>query len=129
MAKEKKSEAPKATEQPAISNVRSYFTKEINTQIGDMSAKEMESLMKDLIGTRYWIAVLKYTSMRTPLLDSALRTTDPNKDPYTIAWSQGAMAGLCDIENYVIDLNAPVPVPEEPKDEGSIDVNPEGIVG
>ena len=127
MSKEKKEVAPKVPEQ-IPSNVRAYFTKEINDQIVEMSAKEMENVMKDIILTRQWIALLKYTRMRTPLLDSALRTTDPIKDPYTIAWSQGAMAGLCDIETYIIDLNAPKPKDDEPSDEQPASGSPEGVI-
>ena len=116
MAKKEKDSAPQAATQPA-SNVRSYFTKEINEQITAMSPKEMESLMKEMIGTRQWIALLKYTSMRTPLLDSILRTVNPTEDPHKISWTQGAMAGVCDIETYVIDLNAPDVKPEEPEED------------
>ena len=74
-------EEPKTPEQLQHS-VRSYFTKDIQEQINEMSAKEMESLMKDLPNNRHWIAILKYTSMRTPLLDSTLRGTDPTKDSH-----------------------------------------------
>ncbi len=97
---------PQASEQPA-SNVRSYFTKEINDQMQEMSMPEMESLLKEMITTRQWIALLKYTSIRSSFLDSTLRSTNPVKEPHNISWAQGAMAGLCDIETYVIDLNAP----------------------
>jgi hypothetical protein len=122
--KEAKADVPKTPEQPT-SNVRSYFTKEINDQIVDMSVKEMESLMKEMITTRNWIALLKYTSMRTPLLDATLRGTDPVKDPSKISWSQGAMAGLCDIETYVIDLNSTKPQAEE---ESNTNESPEGVI-
>lgn len=117
---------PQTPEQP-VSNIRSYFTKEINEQIAEMSVKEMESLMKDLITTRNWIALLKYTSMRTPLLDATLRGTDPSKDPSKISWAQGALAGLCDIESYVIDLNAPKV--EKDEQENNNNDQPEGMVG
>lgn len=127
MAKDKKVEVPKAPEQP-VSNIRTYFTKEIHDQIVEMSTKEMESVMKDLITTRHWIALLKYTSMRTPLLDAQLRATNPTKDPHAISWAQGAMAGLCDIETYVIDLNAPAPVPEEVEDGQAPGGRPEGVI-
>lgn len=125
MSKDKIKTAPETPEQVA-SNVRSYFTKEVNEQIGEMSLKEMESTMKDLINTQYWIALLKYTSMRTPLLDATLRGTDPSKEPSKISWAQGAMAGLCDIETYVIDLNAVQP--QQPEDEEEMEVHGEGIV-
>ena len=127
--KEIEEKVPETSKQPT-SNVRSYFTKEINDQIVGMTTKEMEILMKDLINTRNWIALLKYTSMRTPLLDAQLRATNPIKDPHTISWAQGAMAGICDIETYIIDLNAPEPEAENKSKEGeSTEIHPEGIIG
>ena len=130
MNKEKKdikNSAPKAPEQ-LVSNVRSYFTKEILDRMAAMSTREMESFMKDLINTSHWIALLKYTSMRTPLLDATLRGTDPIKDPSKISWAQGAMAGICDIETYVIDLNSSSPAQEEPEGDGQPESRPEGVI-
>ena len=123
----KKEEVPKTPEQ-LVSNVRSYYTKEIINRMTEMSTKEMESVMKDLVNSNYWIAILKYTSMRTPLLDATLRGTDPVKDPSKISWAQGAMAGLCDIETYVIDLNAPTPAQEPKQEEQEEDVRTEGTL-
>jgi hypothetical protein len=126
MAKEKKEQVPQTPEQSS-SNIRSYFTKEINDRIGEMNIKQMESVMKDLINTHYWIALLKYTSMRTPILDATLRSTDPSREPSKISWAQGAMAGLCDIETYVIDLNAEKPQ-EEANDGEFVESRTEGII-
>jgi hypothetical protein len=127
MKKDTKAEVPKTPEQLAT-NVRSYFTKDINERIAKMSVKEMESLMKEMANTEQWIALLKYTSMRTPLLDATLRGTDPTKDPAKISWAQGALAGLCDIETYVIDLNAPAPVAEEAEEGDAPGGRPEGVI-
>lgn len=127
MKKDKKGEVPQTPEQLA-SNVRSYFTKEINDQMSAMSVKEMESLMKELISTRYFTALIKYTSMRTPLLDATLRGTDPIKEPSKMSWAQGCMAGICDIETYVIDLNAPAPAPEAPEEGEPASGRPEGVI-
>jgi hypothetical protein len=125
--KDIETDVPKATDAPT-SNVRSYFTKDINDQILGMGVKEMESLMKDLASTRHWIALLKYTSMRTPLLDATLRGTDPSKEPGKISWAQGAMAGLCDIEGYVIDLNTPAPKTEQTPDDEIPETRTEGTI-
>lgn len=121
-------EIPKVPEQPA-SNIRSYFTKDILDQIAGMGLKEMESVMKEMVSTRYWIALLKYTGMRTPILDSILRSTDPTKDSHKISWSQGCMAGLSDIEGYIIDLNTPKSEKEE-GEEGEVPPlsKPEGVI-
>ena len=96
----------KQGETESFSDVRNYFTKEVNKKISEMTLKEMEVLMKEMIYSKEWIAILKYINTRTVLLDSQLRTIDPSKDPHTISWSQGALAGISDIENYVISLNA-----------------------
>lgn len=123
----KKDTLPKTPEQVA-SNVRNYFTKEVNEQMVAMSPKEMENVMKEMMGTRQWIALLKYTSARMTLLDSTLRTTNPISDPHVISWSQGAMAGICDIENYVIDLNAPKKVEDESDQDQPSGARPEGVI-
>jgi hypothetical protein len=107
------------------SSVRSYFTQEINNQMSEMSMKEMETLLKEIISSREWIAILKYINTRSILLDSQLRSTNPTVDPHIISWSQGALSGLYDIENYVIDLNSEKP---EEKEEENINRGPEGIV-
>ena len=88
------------------SNVRSYFTADINQQIAEMTPKRMEGLLKELVTTPHWIALLKYEQIRMPLLDSILRSTNPTENPHMISWAQGVMAGLCDLENYVIELNS-----------------------
>ena len=126
MKKEKISKKSAEGSRKTTSNVRSYFTKEINDQISGMETKEMESVMKDFITTRYWIAMLKYTGMRTPLLDATLRSTDPVKDPSKISWAQGGLAGISDIEGYVIDLNNPKPKSEEEDESG--EEKPEGVI-
>ena len=128
MKKENKKEEALKTPEQLASNVRSYYTKEIIDRMTEMSTKEMESVMKDLVNSNYWIAILKYTSMRTPLLDATLRGTDPVKDPSKISWAQGAMAGLCDIETYVIDLNAPRTIEEEPEEGQPAGGRPEGVI-
>ena len=126
MKKEKSiKDVPKTPETP-VSNVRTFFTKEINDQISEMSVKEMESTLKQMVDSRQFIAVLKYNLMRSPLLDATLRSTDPIKEPSKISWSQGALAGLSDLESYIIELNASKPE-KDTEDENS-NYSPEGVV-
>lgn len=107
------------------SSVKSYFTQEINNQIVEMSLQEMESLLKELISSRQWIAILKYINTRSILLESQLRSINPTTDPHTISWAQGALAGIYDIENYIIDINST-------KQSVDVDENtnyePEGVI-
>lgn len=125
MAKEKGT--TEAAVKPA-SNVRSFFTKEINDQISEMTPKEMENSLKDLVGTRQFIAILKYTGLRSLFLDAQLRTVNPTENPHLISWSQGCMAGVCDIENYVIEISAPKAAPEEPEEDQPAGGKPEGVI-
>ena len=127
MPKKTDKEPQPSTAPSQPSNVRSYFTSEVNEQISGMTVKEMESVLREMIGTRQWIAILKYTGMRTPLLDAQLRGTNPTLDPHKISWAQGAMAGLCDLEGYVIDLNTPS-APSDSPEEGQPDPRPDGII-
>lgn len=119
----KKINKPEQVEQ-SVSNVRSYFTKEIVEKMSEMGAKEMESVLKAMVSSREWIAILKYISMRTPLLDATLRTTNPTTDPHIISWSQGAMAGLSDMENYIIELNST----KQEVEEENTNESPEGKI-
>lgn len=128
MAEKKKPTVPQTPEQLAT-NVRSYYTKDILAQMSEMTTKQMENLLKDLPSTPHWIAILKYSSMRTPLLDATLRGTDPVKEPSKMSWAQGAMAGLCDLETYVIDLSSPTPSSiDEPGDDEPVSGRPEGVI-
>lgn len=120
-----KQEGPKTPDTP-VSNVRSFFTKEINDQIAEMGPKEMESILKGLIESREFIAILKYSSLRTPLLDATLRSTDPLKEASKISWAQGALAGLSDLETYIIELNAPKSAEEQESE--STENKQEGVI-
>lgn len=122
-----KQDVPKTPDTP-VSNVRSFFTKEISDQIAEMGAKEMESVLKQLIGSQEFIAILKYSSLRTPLLDATLRSTDPLKEASKISWAQGALAGLSDLETYIIELNAPKPEPEEVEEGEASGGRQEGVI-
>lgn len=124
---EVKQDVPKTPEQPS-SNINRYFTKEVLAQMAEMSAKEMENVLKEMIDTRQFIAMTKYTSMRTPLLDMTLRGTNPVIEPHKISWAQGAMAGLNDLESYIIDLNAPKP-PEEQEESSEVSGDSSTIIG
>jgi hypothetical protein len=98
--KEQENEIPR-------SEVRNYFTPEVLSRINEMSDATMYGVLKEFIDTEAWIALVKWTSKRLPLLDANLRSANPYVDPYKIAWTQGVQAGMCDVENLVIDLNKP----------------------
>jgi hypothetical protein len=124
-----KNETPKAPEKESVAqNVRGYFTKDVNDQIVEMNLKEMEGILKEFINSREWIALLKYNSLRMPLLDANLRSLNPQTDAHKLSWSQGCLAGLCDIESYVIELNAPKPQQEIVEPQNVSGAHPEGVI-
>jgi len=86
--------------------VKAYFTKEVRSQINEMTQDEMKALLKGLIATREWIAIVKYIEMREVVSENSLKVINPVTDPYTIAFSQGTLAGINDLEIAVIALNA-----------------------
>ena len=93
---------PQDTAQQPISEVRKYFTDEINKSIAEMDEKEMLVQLKELSGTRYWIAILKYNQARLAHAQNFLFSADPFKDPTGISRYQGLMLGLSDLANAVI---------------------------
>ena len=123
MKKNIKDETSQTAEQP-ISSVNKYFTKEIRSQMSDMTTKEMENILREMIDTRQFIALIKYSNMRTLYIDMTLRTTNPVKDPHVISYHQGAFAGICDLETYVIELNAPKVEAEDNDEENKT----EGVI-
>lgn len=93
---------PQDTMQQPVSEVRKYFTGDINKLIDGMSEKEMLTQLKELSGTRYWIAILKYNQARLAHAQNFLFSADPFKDPTGISRYQGLMLGLSDLANAVI---------------------------
>jgi len=118
-----------SAEQKKPSNVQKYYTKEVRDRIREMTSDEMEGLLRGFISTREWIALLKYNERRAMVMDSILRTTNPINDPSTISWAQGGLAGLSDLETYVIEVNAQSDQKiEEKEEERNSEYRTEGII-
>ena len=60
------------TAEDIASSVNDYFDDDVNSRIEEMTTKEMESILRDFINSREWIAFLKYNSLRRPLLDGGV---------------------------------------------------------
>lgn len=89
------------------SPVAEYFNKEINERIGSMTDDQMIALLKDLEGSAFWIAILRYNQQRLLYLQSALMSGDPVGDPSAMRLNQGIMLGLSDLQSAVIHLVKP----------------------
>lgn len=84
-----------------------FFNQQFGDSVNAMSEDEMMGMLKDLVGTHHWIAILKYHRMRRAVALGSLCTIDPVKDTTLIARTQGGLSGLSDLEEMVFRLNAP----------------------
>lgn len=89
------------------SPVAEYFTKEINDRIASMTDNQMIALLKDLEGSAFWVAILRYNQQRLLHLQGALMSGDPVGDPSSMRLNQGVMLGLSDLQSAVIHLITP----------------------
>lgn len=74
---------------------------DITTQLQDMTEDDMRQRLKELVGSQYWPAILKYFDSRSSFVEGALRTIDPFKEPTQVARNQGLLMGLGDLEEAV----------------------------
>lgn len=91
-------------QQAAAQVVQKYFTKDVNEAIQRMSNDEMFTLLRQVEATPYWTAILRYNNLRMLSAQSALNTLDPVTNPTAIGRQQGAMMGLCDLQNAIITM-------------------------
>ena len=88
-----------------MSSVSEFFNEKYGSNVSSMTDGQMKDLLKDLIDTDHWIAILKYNQSRKIMTQNALYTIDPIKDPTLMARTQGTLTGLTDLEDAVYRLN------------------------
>ena len=86
------------------SSLNSYFNDEVNTKISDMSNQDMTAMLKELEGTAFWTAILKYGQGRAEVARNGLYSLDPIKEPAQICRLQGMVSGIYDLIDAVISL-------------------------
>jgi len=84
--------------------IKNYFTEDIYKQIREMSYDEMRSLLRELEGTRYWFAILKYSQDRISVIQNSFLVLDPVKEPSKISQYQGVITGELDLQDAVLSL-------------------------
>jgi hypothetical protein len=99
------------------SSASTYFTPEIESKIAAMGPQEMQEVLRTLVSTPAWIALLKYNQDRLRYVQSSLFYTDPVKEPTEIARTQGIMLGLSDFQNAVSGLVTEEKSEEKPEGE------------
>ena len=95
--------------------IKNYFTEEIYQKIREMSHDEMKTLLKELEGTPFWFAILKYTQDRIGVIQNSFLVLDPVKEPSKISQYQGVITGELDLQDAVLSLKFETKKSEEPK--------------
>lgn len=97
---------PEQLQQSAAQAVQGYFTKEVNEGLQELTNDRMFALLRQLEQSEFWYAILRYNNLRLLNSQSALNTLDPVVSPSAISRQQGAMMGLCDLQNAIITMVA-----------------------
>ena len=87
-----------------VNAITKYFTREKLDLITEMTDEEMKNFLKELEGTKYWVAINKYNQQRLNEAQNGLITLDPFKDPTKMARYQGIMSGISDLTDAIITL-------------------------
>lgn len=81
--------------------VEKYFVDGLNTAVNEMSYGEMQNLLVELAGTKYWVAMIKYTQDRMTIAQSSLCMLNPMTQAVEMARAQGIISGLLDTQDMV----------------------------
>ena len=95
--------------------IKEYFTDDIRGEINEMTNDEMRNYLRDLEGTKAWIAILKYTQDRIANIQGYFLSMDPVKEPSKISQYQGVVTGLLDLQDAVLNLKFESKKVEDPK--------------
>lgn len=90
--------------QAAAQVIMKYFTAEINAAVSDMSLDQMTALLRELEQSSFWIAILKYNNLRLLAAQSVVNSLDANAQATGISRAQGNMAGVVDLQNFIIQM-------------------------
>lgn len=81
--------------------VKSYFPADLNKLVDEMSNSEMIEHIKELEGTRFWVAITRYVQDRMLVAQGSLCVLDPITQASSIARAQGILSGLMDLRDMV----------------------------
>ncbi|MFA7301819.1 MAG: hypothetical protein WC069_05935 [Candidatus Shapirobacteria bacterium] len=95
--------------------IKGYFTQDIRDAIRDMDDKDMISYLKELEGTKFWFAILKYNQQRISTIQDSFLVLDPVKEPSKISQYQGVITGMLDLQDAVLSLKFESKKSENPK--------------
>lgn len=77
----------------------------MNTEYESMSEDELNHILLEFSNSTYYPAYLEYLSRRYKIVNDALRSLDPFREPTQIARNQGIGMGLWDLRDSILILN------------------------
>lgn len=109
-----------------IDGIKGYFTEDIRKQVREMTNTEMRNYLKDLEGTPFWFAILKYTQDRIAAIQDSFLVLDPVKEPSKISQYQGAITGMLDLQDAVLSLKFEEKKAADPKNKVEQNIDDKG---
>lgn len=97
--------------------IKNYFTPEIYERIRNITNEEMKTLLKELEGTPFWFAILKYSQDRIMVIQGSFLTMDVSKEATNISRYQGAITGMLDLQDAVLSLKFASKKAEDPSNK------------
>ena len=73
--------------------------KELEQRVQNMSQDEMKNALKEMIDTKYYVAMMKYITYRLEILNRTMWSMDP-EDATQHAQVQGIKSGLIDLSHF-----------------------------
>ncbi len=102
---------------------KDYFTDDVRERVNAMSNGDMRDLLKSLLDTPTWFAILKYNQDRIGTIQGSFLVLDPLKEASKISQYQGVVTGMLDLQDAVITLNLKAKKVEDPKYKENEDKN------
>lgn len=103
--------------------------KELKQRVQDMSHEQMKEVLRQMVDSEHYVAMLKYITYRLDILNATLWSIDP-EDSTKHAQVQGIKSGLLDLSNFAelahdqkkaadADVDSPAELDEEKQLSGS----------
>lgn len=105
---------------------KDYFTDDVREAVNNMSNGDMRDLLKALLDTPTWFAILKYNQDRIGTIQGSFLVLDPLKEASKISQYQGVVTGMLDLQDAVITLNLKAKKAEDPKYKENQDIENNG---
>lgn len=97
--KEETKEQEPIAEEPKQENPKT--TPPYPIESSEMTNKEMNDLLVELVNTNYWQAIKRFNAIQCVIAENSLCSLDPFKEPTLMAQNQGIRMGILKLESVV----------------------------